>query len=335
MNGKVQIRDVAERAGVSVGTVSNVLNGLPSVKPANLARVQQAMDELGFVPNFHARQLRIEHGDAIGLIVLSVSNPFYAEIAHVAEAEAEAHGALVVMGSSDNSPERETRYLNLFEASNVRGLLIAPVGGVSARLRAFQSRGTPTILLDDHAPNEFCSVSLDGHAAGRMAAQHLVDIGRRRVAVVGGPLSLIADRVSGASSVLDESGGSMRFLETPDLSVEAGRLAAERIMRLAEGERPDAVFAANDLVALGLMQSLILAGLRIPNDIAIVGYDDIDFAATAIVPLTSVRQPREEIARAALELVIKEEAELAGSTHVHERRLLVPTLSVRTSTSGE
>ncbi|MEA5055340.1 MAG: LacI family DNA-binding transcriptional regulator [Propionicimonas sp.] len=333
MAGRVQIRDVAQRAGVSIGTVSNVINGLGTVKARNVERVEQAMAELGFVPNSHARQLRTGRGDAIGLVVLSVSNPFYAEIAHVAETFAEEHGSTIVIGSSDHDEAREQRYIDLFEASRSRGLLVAPVSGITPRLLEVRRRGTPVVLLHEHvSADDFCSVSLDGVAGGYLACRHLIDIGRRRIALVGGPVSQISDRVSGASQAIREAADSvLTFLETTDLSVEEGREAANRILALPRDERPDAVFGANDTVALGVLQEFILRGIKVPQDIALIGYDDIDFAATAIVPLSSVAQPREQIAREAIRLLIDEERE---GSHTHEQALLVPELVVRASTTG-
>lgn len=333
MNGKIGIRDVAAHAGVSIGTVSNVLNGLATVKPHNRARVEAAMSELGFVPNLHARQLRVGHSDAIAMVVLNIANPLYAEVAHVADAVAHGHDSTIVIASSDQDPEREARYLSMFVASRVRGLLVAPVSGITPQLQRVRDGGTPLVLLDDHLDDtEFCSVSLDGAAAGALGAEHLLAIGRRRIAVVGGPITQISDRVSGAGKAVGGHGSSLlSIIETDDLTVEEGRRAASRILDLPAASRPDGVFAANDLLAIGLLMEFVLAGVSIPGDIAVVGYDDIDFAATAIVPLTSVAQPRADIARQAIRLILDEEAD---PDHRHEKMLLPPTLAVRASTIG-
>lgn len=335
MAGKVQIRDVARRAGVSIGTVSNVINGLGTVKPENVQRVERAMADLGFVPNSHARQLRTGRGDAIGLVAFSIANPFFAEVAHVAEAIAEQHGSTIVIGSSDQDPAREERYIDLFEASRARGLLVAPVSGVTPRLLEARRRGTPVVLLHEHVPvDDFCSVALDGAAGGYLACQHLIELGRRRIALVGGPASQISARVSGAGRAIREAPGAvLNLIETADLTVEEGSRAAQRILDLPATDRPDAVFAANDMVALGILQELVLRGLDVPGDIALVGYDNIDFAATAIVPLTSIAQPREQIAREAIRLIVDEEDPGPGG-HSHERVLLQPQIVVRASTSG-
>ncbi|HXD61531.1 MAG TPA: LacI family DNA-binding transcriptional regulator [Lacisediminihabitans sp.] len=334
MRSNVGIRDVAQAAGVSVGTVSNVLNYPDQVSAKTLAKVQQAMQSLGFVRNGLARQLRMGRGTAIGFVVVNIANPFFADLAHELESAAEEVGHTVVLGSSDQNAAREQRYIDLFDEQRVRGLLIVPQQGLTPRLSRLRAGGTPVVLFDGNIESdEVCSVGLDGSAGGYMAVRHLVETGRRRLVVAGGPLSQIGDRVSGAARAAQETPGvTLSIIETEDLTVQQGRLVAERILALREEDRPDAVFAANDLLAIGLVQTLIVdRTLSIPRDIAIVGYDDIDFAASTVVPLSTIRQPRESLARAALDLL---EQEVAGDElHRHGRHLLQPELIVRASST--
>jgi LacI family transcriptional regulator len=334
MRSNVGIRDVAQAAGVSVGTVSNVLNYPDQVSAKTLAKVQQAMQSLGFVRNGLARQLRMGRGTAIGFVVVNIANPFFADLAHELESAAEEVGHTVVLGSSDQNAAREQRYIDLFDEQRVRGLLIVPQQGLTPRLSRLRAGGTPVVLFDGNIESdEVCSVGLDGSAGGYMAVRHLVVTGRRRLVVAGGPLSQIGDRVSGAARAAQETPGvTLSIIETEDLTVQQGRLVAERILALREEDRPDAVFAANDLLAIGLVQTLIVdRTLSIPRDIAIVGYDDIDFAASTVVPLSTIRQPRESLARAALDLL---EQEVAGDElHRHGRNLLQPELIVRASST--
>lgn len=334
MRANVGIRDVARAAGVSVGTVSNVLNYPDQVSAKTLAKVQQTMQSLGFVRNDLARQLRMGRSTAIGFVVVNVANPFFADLAHELEAAAEEVGHTIVLGSSDQNAARERRYIDLFDEQRVRGLLIVPQQGLTPRLSRLRASGTPVVLFDGNIESdEVCSVGLDGSAGGYIAVRHLVETGRRRLVVAGGPLSQIGDRMSGAARAAQETPGvTLSIIETDDLTVEQGRLVAERILALREEDRPDAVFAANDLLAIGVIQTLILdRRLSIPRDIAIVGYDDIDFAASTVVPLSTIRQPRESLARAALELL---EQEAGGDeNHKHGRHLLQPELIVRASSS--
>lgn len=214
----------------------------------------------------------------------------------------------------------------------MRGLLIVPQQGLTPRLSRLRASGTPVVLFDGNIDStEVCSVGLDGTAGGYLAVRHLVESGRRRVVVAGGPLSQIEDRMSGAARAAQETPGvTLSIIETADLTVEQGRHVAEHILALPKEDRPNAVFAANDLLAIGLIQALILdRRLSVPRDIAIVGYDDIDFAASTVVPLSTIRQPRESLAHAALELL---EQEVVGDeNHVHGRHLLQPELIVRAS----
>lgn len=329
----VRIRDVAARAGVSVGTVSNVLNTPDRVSPRSLEKVTAAMAELGFVRNEVARQLRQGSSKVFGMVTFSLSNPFFGDVAHAAEVAAEENGYTVVVGSSDQEQEREDRYIDLFEVQQVRGLMIAPLDGISARLAQMRARGIPVVIFDSRVdPEHYSSVQMDGIAAGYLAASHLIETGRRRLMFAGGPLQQVLDRLTGASRAVRENPGvSLTIMDTPDLSVAEGRAVGARIAELPPADRPDGVFAANDLLAVGMLQSFLsVPGLSVPDDIAIVGYDDIEFASASVVPLTSIRQPREAIAREAVRMLLAEADDPHG--YVHERMLLAPELIVREST---
>ena len=328
------IRDVAIHAGVSVGTVSNVLNYPHKVSPTTVKRVQQAIRELGFVRNDAARQLRAGDSRTIALMVLDSANPFFADLAKGAEEAATRLGYSVVTGNTSESPDRESNYLDLFEEQRVRGILISPYGDVEPRLRQLKAFGIPSVLVDRVSElQEFSSVSVDDEAGGETAVRHLIDTGRRRIGFVGGALQVrqVADRLTGARrAVHAHRGASLTVFETHQTTVLEGRRIGEEIVRLAPQDRPDALFAANDLVAVGLLQALVATrALRVPEDIAIVGYDDIDFAESAIVPLTSIRQPSRLMGSTALDLLISE----ARDAELPPRRVVFqPELIVRSST---
>lgn len=331
----VGIREVAAAAGVSVGSVSNVLNKPESVSAGTLDRVLRVMDELGFVRNDLARQLKMGGGTTIGMIVLNVANPFFGDLAHAAEAAAEALGHTVIVGSSDQNVAREEHYADVFEQQRVRGMLIAPVGGYTPRIQRLLDRGVPVVLFDQRAGDDaVCSVAMDGVAGGRVATGHLIGTGRRRIAFLGGPRHQVLDRLRGAQIAVDEAPGvRLQHIETYDLTIPEGRRAGEAIVAMHPDLRPDAVFAANDLLAIGLLQALMVAGdIDVPGDIAIVGYDDIDYASSAMIPLSSVRQPHEAIARESIRLLL-DHAE-HGRDHVHEHLLLPPRLIVRRSSAS-
>lgn len=330
----VSIRDVAERAHVSVGTVSNVLNRADKVSSAVVERVHAAIAELGYVRNDAARQLRAGRSTTIGLVVLDVRNPFFTDVARGAEDAAAANGLSILLGNSDEDSEREATYLDLFEEQRVHGVLISPFGDIGARLTRLRSRGTPAVLVDRlSGDGTLSSVSVDDVAGGRLAAEHLLAGGRRRLAFVGGPFEIrqVSDRHEGARQAVDAvAGARLEVLETGALTVLEGRRIGEALVARDPADRPDAVFAANDLVAMGLLQALVMKGsLLVPGDILLIGFDDIDFASAAVVPLSSIRQPSQLIGETAVRILLEEAADPA----LEPRQVVFqPELVVREST---
>jgi len=333
----VSIRDVAERAGVALGTVSNVLNRPQKVAEPTRKRVQDAIDELGFVRNDAARQLRAGLSRTVGLVVLDVGNPFFTAVSRGVEDRAAEDGLSVLLGNSDETESREAAHLDLFEQQRVRGLLISPVGDVYTRLGRLRDRGTPIVLVDRPAEDHpYSSVWVDDVAGARLAVGHLLETGRRRIAFVGGPATLrqVADRRAGAEQAVAGSGASLEIISTEGLGVGDGHAAAAAIADRRPADRPDAVFAANDLVAIGLMQTLAMLDNRlVPGGIALIGYDDIDFAAATVISLSSIRQPAELIGRTAVELLLRElKAIESGQAVDHEQVVFQPELVIRAST---
>lgn len=334
----IRITDVAVAAGVSVGTVSNVLNKPHLVSVRTCERVTAAIDQLGFVRNESARQLRAGSSRAIGLVVIDAANPFFADVARGVEDAVDKVGGVVLVGNSAGEQTRERRYLELFEEQRVRGVLIAPLSETDSQLSALTRLGIPVVFLDRHsqeAPHS--SVSVDDVTGGRIAAEHLIERGHRRLAFVGGPSSLrqVSERRMGAEGVVEASERAILLaISTRGLTVAAGREAADDLVMMSTDIRPTAVFAANDLIAIGLLQGLSAHGLRVPGDIAIVGYDDIEFAAAAAVPLSSVRQPRVELGRCGAEILFKELAALeAGRPVKHRHVRFQPELVIRLSSA--
>jgi len=328
------VRDVAREAGVSVGTISNVLNHPDKVSPTTVQRVTAVIERLGFVRNDAARQLRVGRSRTVGLVVLDTRNPFFTDLAHGAQDRALAGGYTVLLGGSDESSDREATLLDLFEEQRVAGLLISPVQTDLTRLWRLREAGTPVVLVDrGSADRSFSSVSVDDVEGGRVAAQHLIDIGRTRIAFLGGPMHIeqVAQRLEGAQAAVSQHAGVVLSVHpTTALTVLEGRRVGEQIAALPAAERPDAIFAANDLLAMGVIQALVMHGtLRIPEDIALVGYDDIDFTSAAVVPITSVRQPAAEIGATAIELLL---GEAEGTTP--KQIEFQPQLVARASTLG-
>ncbi|MFI1964944.1 LacI family DNA-binding transcriptional regulator [Streptomyces pathocidini] len=331
----VGIKDVARVAGVSVGTVSNVINRPDSVSEETRVRVQSTIERLGYVRSESARQLRAGRSRIIALLVLDMANPFFVDVASGAERAAREAGLGVMLCNSAQSPSEEAEYLGLFTEQRVRGVLVTPADTTGANLADFRRHGIPFVFVDRVLPSaEGCSVSVDDITGGALAVRHLLDQGHRDITYISGPrhLAQCQDRRTGALRALEEAGLAgerLREIEAERLDVSAGRDAGARLLGMSP--RPTAVFCANDLLALGVLQALYGAGVSVPGEIALVGYDDIEFASAAAVPLTSVRQPAFRMGRTAAELLIEETDERTAPSHEHRRIVLQPELVVRGS----
>jgi LacI family transcriptional regulator len=331
----IGIKDVARHAGVSVGTVSNVINRPDQVSAELRAKVTAVIDELGYVRSESARQLRAGRSRMMGVLVLDMANPFFVDIARGAEGAARAAGLGVMLCNSGQDPAEEALYLSLFAEQRVRGVLISPADADRANLSAFRRHRIPYVLVDRVGPaEESCSVSVDDVVGGELAVRHLVRAGHREIVFISGSFALAQcrDRLVGARAAISGAGlpeSALTVVEAEQMTVASGRDAGSRLLGLAH--RPTAVFCVNDLVALGVLQAMFAAGLRVPQDMSIVGYDDIEFAAGAAVPLTSVRQPAFRIGQSAAQLLI-EETGGAASSHSHRRVVFQPELVVRGST---
>lgn len=332
----MSVKDIALAAGVSIGTVSNVLNRPDRVAEETVERVRKVMAEHGFVRNDAARQLRAGRSRTIGLVLLDARNPFFMDVARGAESAAAEHGLSVVIANSDGDPVREAGYLDYFEEQRAAGILLSPTPDGAAHVPGLVKRGTKTVLVDTFMEAEGVrSVIGDDVMGGRLAVEHLLSLGRRNVAFVGGPTRLeqVAERLRGAREVAAAANASLEVIATPGLTVEAGRRAGYDLASRPSAARPDAVFAANDLVALGLIQALAITGrIQIPEHIAIIGYDDIDFAAAAIVPLSSIRQPAERMGQEAVKLLVGSDA--TEPTVRFEPELVARASTLTTSGSG-
>ena len=335
----VSMKDVAALAGVSLGTVSNVLNSPALVSDATRSRVEKAIAKLGWVRNESARQLRAGRSRSIGMVVMDVANPFFTDIVSGVEDYVQDRGYSVQLGNSAQQTEREAAHLQLFEQHRVRGLLFAPIKQVGQQVAELRRHGIPVVIVDrasEDAP--YCSVSVDDVEGGRLAVDHLVAQGHRNIAFVGGPMTIqqVRDRHLGAQLALSQLGesGHLTTVSTERLDTGSGTVAAEELVALPAGERPTAVFAANDLLAIGLLQGFVTHGILVPDEISLIGYDDIDFAAAAAVPMSSVRQPRHALGVRAAELLFAEiEALDNDALHEHQHIQFAPELVVRRSTA--
>jgi LacI family transcriptional regulator len=307
----INMRDVARRARVSISTVSNTVNHPERVSGDSLRRVQKAIEELGFVRNEAARQLRRGHSRTLGFVMLDGKNPFFMDVARGAEDRAAEFGLVLTFGDSARNVNRESSYLDLFEQQRVQGVLISPYGDVTDKLSQLADRGIAAVLLNrPSADRKFSSVSVDDVAGGRLATEHLIARGRRRIAFVGSEeTSQFVERLAGVRQVLELNPDvHFELIEIAAPHVANGRIAGAEIADRNIDARPDAIFASNDVVAMGILQGLAMGPrpVLVPDDIALIGYDNIDFAESAVVPLSSVKHPAARIGSSAVDLLIAE-----------------------------
>ncbi|TDD23679.1 LacI family DNA-binding transcriptional regulator [Nonomuraea diastatica] len=337
------IKEVARLAGVSVGTVSNVLNRPEMVAPETRLRVQAAIASLGYVRNGSARQLRAGRSRTIGVVALDLANPFFIDVLRGVETAAQPLDVNVMVFNSNKDAGREAGLLETFEEQRPLGVLITPVNdsGEEERLSRLVSRGIPVVCFDSSAPHSHgCAVAVDDVLGGRLAGRHLRERGHHRIAFAGGPFTVrqVRERHLGLAGVLGAA-DVLTVIPLPDLTVATGRTAGAEIAGLPPAERPTALFCANDLVAIGALQEMTQRGLRVPADVAILGYDDIDFAAAAAVPLSSIRQPREQLGHTAALMLLEEANQPAGQPghepgHEHRQVVFQPDLVERASTAA-
>ncbi|MGC9539754.1 LacI family DNA-binding transcriptional regulator [Streptomyces sp. UG1] len=326
---RVTIRDVAAQAGVSAATVSRVLSGKYRVPPETRSRVLRAVRTLDYVANVHARALVGGGRKLVAVILRQVTSPFYAQVAEGIEAEAAAQGWLCLVGATGGDPRRETEVIQLMREEGARVVIL--VGGivedaayrkrVTRYAQTLDAAGSRLVLCGRPSPDPGLPalvVEFDNEAGARAATTHLLSAGHRRIVFLGGlPGNTAMDaRVAGYRAALAAHGLPPEAAHVIDCGL--GRTAGMRAMTalLADGPRFTAVFAGDDMVAAGALRAIADAGLSVPGDLSVVGYNDIPLAEDFGPPLTTVRTPAEELGRAAVDLALREPRELPGTCHV-------------------
>ncbi len=330
----VTIREVAVAADVSVGTVSNVLNRPNSVAPETRQRVQQAIDALGFVRHAGAALMRGGRARTIGLVVLDVRNPYFTELARGVEDAARESGHLLILCNSDEDAAQERGYLEVLEEQRVAGVLISPVDENAEVLDTLRERGTSVVLLERRRRG-YCSVRVDDAGGGSLAAEHLLALGHRNLLFVSASLAIqqYADRLAGVRQALAR--GGLAEADCPVLELGAFGTAAEGrdASRVLTADYPavTGVICGNDLLALGLVAGLVSQGIKVPEEISVVGYDDIELARQSALPLTTVSQPKIELGRTAAQLLLDEARH--DPSHAHQEVVFQPELITRDTTT--
>ena len=329
-----QIRDVAALAGVSVGTVSNVINHPERVTARTRRLVEDAIAELRFIPNQQARVIAGLSSDVIGLVVLDTSSPFYMGASRAVEQAVRAAGHVVMLCNSESDVEREQELLTMLAAQRVRGVLLTPADQADDNgiIHIEAPNGLPVVYLDYEGGPDECSVSVDNVLGARLAVEHLLRQGHDRVAFVGGPPGL-RQFTQRSKGVIDAIVGAGLDPETALVEVSASGLGVPEGERAVElllaGDLPSAVFCGNDMLAFGVYRGLSRAGIRVPEDVVLIGYDDIDFAQDWVVPISTVRQPIGELGALAAQLLL--EHAVGGEAHTNRQVVLKPELVLRAS----
>lgn len=328
------IREVAHRAGVSYATVSHVINNTRFVSEETRARVQSAMSELNYRPNAVARSLRSGRTNTIGMILPDSSNPYFAEIGRVIEEEAFRSGYSIILCNMELDPAKENLYINVLMNRQVDGLIFCATGDQMPMLDELESQDIPAVFIDRDLPGvEVDTVIVDNDQGGCIATQHLLDLGHRRIACITGPASPITPsgrRVNGYEAALIEAGIPVDhdLIRLGDYHPRSGMEITEALLRLPDP--PTAIFACNDLMALGAIRAANKLGLRVPEDISIIGYDNIDLTNFINPPLTTVSQEQETVGLWAVQALVRRITDKSLPT----QKAIIPTrLVVRESTA--
>jgi LacI family transcriptional regulator, galactose operon repressor len=326
---EVTIRDVAGHAGVAVGTVSNYLNGSAPLAEATARRVQRAIDALGYRVHLAARSLRSRRTQSVGLVLPNISNPFYAEVARAIEHALWDRGFQTLLCDSSQDAERERMHLEALESRRVDGILmIRTADWRLPRSRVLHPR-VPIVFVD-RSVDGMPSVTSDNRLGGELAARHLAQLGHRAIAILAGENAVgnVRERLDGFRAELARHGVTVapRYLATGPQAIELGREVSRWVKARP---RPTAVFATNDIVAIGAWRQLVGMGVRIPADLSLIGFDDIEMSNLSLPPLTTIRQDKAALGREATAVLLEL---LAGTAPRARPTLIPPSLVVRGST---
>jgi LacI family transcriptional regulator len=342
-SGTSSIKDVSRAAGVSISTVSHVLNRTRFVSDDARERVERAIAQLNYRHNGLARSLRTRQSYALGLIIPDVSNPYYPQLARGVQDAAAAAGYWVFLCNSDRSPQNELRLLDALEQRRVDGVILDAGGPDEGLLTALRRAAVPVVLVGSRIDDAALDVVTVAPNGGYAAVRHLLERGHRRIGLIAGPPVPGGDVTSGPR--LAKAGGYLQALAeagiTPEAALmvqgdytrEGGQAAMRRLLALPSA--PSAIFAGNDLMAIGALHAARAAGQRVPEDVAIVGYDDIPEAAVTSPALTTISVPKYEMGRAAGELLLEriKTREASENGHATPRHVVLPyTLTVRETT---
>jgi LacI family transcriptional regulator len=330
----ITIRDVAEQARVSVTTVSHVINGTRFVSEDAKARVQAAIEALNYVPSAVARSLKSNRTHTVGMMIPNNSNPYFAEIIRGIEDACFAAGFNVILCNSDDDPHKQAAYVRVLSEKQVDGLIVLSSGGDPELLDTLRTANMPQVVVDREIDDLAADlVEVNHEAGGRLATEHLLALGHRRIACIAGPegISSARQRVQGYRQALRSAKLPFdeRQVASGAFTAEGGHAAMQALLQQDGHHRPTAVFASNDLMAVGAICAAAQAGLAVPRDLSVVGFDDIALAAYSNPPLTTVSQPKHQTGELAARLLLRR---IEDGRRPLQREILQPALRVRQST---
>jgi LacI family transcriptional regulator len=303
------VKDVAERAGVSVATVSRTLSGYPHVSLATRERVLKVIEEMDYRPDQVARSLRRRRTNLLGLVVSTIENVFFTELARAAEQAAREYGYNLILCNTDENPQQEATYLNILNQQMVAGVILAPAPGNAAHLRPFIENGLPIVLVNRRLDHVDCvSITSDDEEAAYQCVRHLATQGRRRIAAITGLAGVFTtqERLAGYERALAAAGitPDPELVVTGWASLKGGYEAAHQLMN--RPNPPDAFFAFNNVMTQGVIIALQEMGVRWPDQVDVAGFGAFENAYLYRPPLTLVRQPTREMGRKAVEMLLQQ-----------------------------
>ena len=330
MATKPSLRDVAKQANVSLGTVSNVLNRPTQVSEETRQKVRDAIDMLGFVPNLNSQSNK--SSKLVGLILPMGNNPFYDELTNGIEDAINAHGYRLLIGYSRENEATELQLLNSMAEANFRGIIITPVGSRNQVFDKFIEKNIQVgFISETYEEPDQCSVSIDQVRGGYIGVEYLVKLGHKKILWVSGPSyhQQSNQRFLGITQAAAEFQVELKSITAPSLDFLTGEAIAPEI--IAAGPLPDAIFAGNDALALGIMNYFHKVGIPVPGQISVLGYDNVSYAESALVPLTTVSQTPYQLGwTMGSQLVFEFDA---GEGHVHQHVVFQPKIVERASTA--
>ena len=334
MTGTVTIKDVAQRAGVSTATVSRVLNNAGNVDPDKFERVEAAIVELRYRRNLVARGLRTQRSHIFSLLCSDIENPFFTSICRAIEDVSSKAGFSVLICNTDGDLAKEREYIDMLAAQSVSGVIISPTSSTGTDVGPLLRQRIPMVAVDRRLPVETDSVFVDNRLGAYEATRHLLASGSRRIACITGPKTAMTaqDRLAGYKDALAEAGlrSSASLIRHADFKDAGGYAAARELM--SKPNRPDALFVANNRMTTGALLALKDLAIHVPDEVAIVGFDDLAWADLVNPTISTVRQPTYELGRSAAQMLL----DRIGTDDVvgHRTLMLRPELIVRASSTA-